>query len=164
MFLQEVIYGLERKCKDAEERLKNNPNDDVSLSDWGSLLLHMSMVCDEQEKKVWYLEQGMEKLQRALSINEDSRSSEGELAIFALGNASYFLFFLEKDDGIAEGHLKFAKQQFELAKKRDPHNSMFSVMLDNVRARREALHSVAQPLKARTLTLVGFPLAPPPTR
>jgi hypothetical protein len=130
---QEMIYGLERKCKSLEEQLKDNPKDDTALADWGSLLLHMSMISDDQEKKIWYVEQSMEKLQQAVALNQCSHSSENELAMFSLGNASYFMFFLEKDDKIAEDHLKFAKQKFELARKQDPNNAVYATMPDNVR-------------------------------
>lgn len=62
-----------------------------------------------QEEKKKYLKQAIEKLERAMELNLDSRTHEGELAIFSLGNALYFQFFLEKDDGKAEASLKAAK-------------------------------------------------------
>ncbi len=127
-----MIYQIGRKCKDLEDRTKYNPADYQSFADWGSMLMHMSMVSDDQEKKKWYLEQSIEKLEQAIGIKEDCRSSENELAIFSLGNALYFKYFLEKDDTIAEGHLKLARQKFELAQQRDPSNSMYASMLEQV--------------------------------
>jgi hypothetical protein len=66
-------------------------------------------VKSPQEEKKKYLKQAIEKLERALELNSDSRTHEGELAIFSLGNALYFQFFLEKDDAKAETSLKTAK-------------------------------------------------------
>ncbi len=94
--------------------------------------MHMSMVSDDQEKKKWYLEQSIDKLEQAISIKEDCRSSENELAIFSLGNALYFKFFLEKDDGVADNYLKVARQKFELAQQKDPSNAMYASMLEQV--------------------------------
>jgi hypothetical protein len=127
-----MIYQIGRKCKDFEDKTKNNPADFESFADWGSMLMHMSMVSDDQEKKKWYLEQSIDKLEQAISINEDCRSSENELAIFSLGNAFYFKFFLEKDDSVADGYLKYARQKFEIAQQKDPSNSMYASMLEQV--------------------------------
>ena len=41
----------------------------------------------EQDQKKEYLTQSIEKLEMAISLNDDSRTHEGELAYFALGNA-----------------------------------------------------------------------------
>jgi len=62
-----------------------------------------------QDEKKKYLKQAVEKLERALELNQESRTHEGELAVFSLGNALYFEFFLEKNDTKAETSLKAAK-------------------------------------------------------
>ena len=67
-----------------------------------------------QEEKKKYLKEAIEKLERALELNQDSRTHEGELAVFSLGNALYFEFFLEKNDSKAEKSLKAAKLKFEV--------------------------------------------------
>jgi hypothetical protein len=43
--------------------------------------------CLWQNRKKDYLDQSIEKLEKAISLNDDSRTHEGELAHFALGNA-----------------------------------------------------------------------------
>ncbi len=67
-----------------------------------------------QEEKKKYLTEAIEKLERALELNQDSRTHEGELAVFSLGNALYFEFFLEKNDSKAEKSLEAAKLKFEV--------------------------------------------------
>ena len=134
-----------------------NPRDDTSFASWGSMLMRLSMVCEQQvfplhrlhlsvrlcvfwlhcslmtawrqDEKKKYLKEGIEKLERALELNQDSRTHEGELAVFELGNALYFEFFLEKDDKKAEVSLKAAKLKFEEAARKEPNNKSFEEML-----------------------------------
>ena len=75
-------------------------------------LTHAAWQAQEEKKK--YLKEAIEKLERALQLNQDSRTHEGELAVFSLGNALYFEFFLEKNDSKAEKSLEAAKLKFEV--------------------------------------------------
>ena len=85
-----------------------------------------------QDEKKKYLKQAIEKLERALELNADSRTHEGELAVFSLGNALYFEFFLEKDDTKAATSLSAAKKKFEESIKKEPNNSSFRQMIDQL--------------------------------
>jgi len=55
------------------------------------MLCHEWRWCDSfdpwQDRKQEYLKQSIEKLAKAISLNDDYRTHEGELAHFALGNA-----------------------------------------------------------------------------
>jgi hypothetical protein len=74
----------------------------------------------------------MDKLERAIALNEDSKTMEGELAVFNLGNALYFAFFLEKDDSVAASHLANAKSKFGIAMAKEPGNPMHKQMLEQL--------------------------------
>lgn len=106
-----------------------------------------------QDEKRKYLKQAIEKLQRALEINADSHTHEGELAVFSLGNAYYFEFFLEKNDAKAEASLKKAKVQFEESMKREPGNLAYRQMLeqlDSAHEQRKAAHEHLDRLEGKT--------------
>ena len=96
-----------------------------------------------QDEKKKYLKEAIEKLQRALELNQDSRTHEGELAVFSLGNALYFEFFLEKDAKKAEVSLKAAKAKFEESMRKDPNNVSYQQMfeqLDSAHEQRKQAH------------------------
>jgi hypothetical protein len=90
-----------------------------------------------QDEKKKYLKQAIEKLDQALVLNADSRTHEGELAVFALGNALYFEFFLEKDNAKAEQSLKNAKKKFEDAIKKEPSNMSYRQMIEQLETAHE---------------------------
>jgi hypothetical protein len=77
-----------------------------------SAVPYAALQAQEENKK--YLTEEIEKLERALELNQDSRTHDGELAVFSLGNALYFEFFLEKNDSKAEKSLEAAKLKFEV--------------------------------------------------
>ena len=128
-----MIFQINRKCKELEDRTKNNSRDDEAFADWGSMLMHLSLVSEDQDAKKRHLDQSIEKLQKAIDIREDSVTSENELALFSLGNAYYFKIFLEKDDDLAQQHLLSAKEKFEAAHMKDPTNTVYASMIDQVR-------------------------------
>lgn len=55
------------------------------------------------------VKQAIEKLEKAVELKQGSRSQQGELALFTLGNAYYWDFFIEKNDAKAETSLKTAR-------------------------------------------------------
>mmetsp|Transcript_29234 Transcript_29234/g.45795 ORF Transcript_29234/g.45795 Transcript_29234/m.45795 type:complete len:139 (-) Transcript_29234:566-982(-) len=118
----EMMMHMQNQCKFFEASVNYNPRDDTSYAAWGSMLMHLSMINENQEIKKDFLKQSIEKLEKAIEINQNSKTHEGELAYFALGNALYFAFFLEKNDALAEEHLTKAKAKFSEALTKEPDN------------------------------------------
>lgn len=116
----------------ARRRSEHNPRDDASFANWGSMLMHLSMVSEDQDTKKAYLKESIDKLERAIALNDNSKTLEGELAVFNLGNAMYFAFFLEKNDTIAEAHLRNAKTKFGIAMAKEPGNPMHKQMMEQL--------------------------------
>jgi hypothetical protein len=138
---------MHHQVKFLEERTKYNPQDDQAYASWGSILVHLSIMSEDQAEKAQYLQQSFEKLEKAISINEDSKTHEGELAIFCLGNAFYFKFFLEKNDEIAEKFLKKARIKFELAVKKDKKNPMYAAMIEQLATAHDQRRATLEHLK-----------------
>ncbi len=138
---------MHRQIQFFEERTKYNPNDDEAYASWGSILVHLSIMSEDQQVKLSYLQQSYDKLEKAVSINEDSKTYEGELALFCLGNAFYFNFFLEKNDEIAEKFLKKARVKFEAAVKKDKKNQMYTAMVDQLSTAHEQRRMTLEQLK-----------------
>ena len=138
---------MHRQIQFLEERTKYNPNDEEAYASWGSILVHLSIMSEDQKAKIEYLKQSFEKLEKAISINEDSKTHEGELAIFCLGNAFFFNFFLEKNDDVAEKFLKKAKVKFEAAVKKDKKNPMYSAMVEQLATAHEQRRMTLEQLK-----------------
>ena len=53
-------------------------------------------------KKKEYLRDCREKLNKAIKINPDAVTPDGELAVFQLVNAFYMTFIFEESDAVAE--------------------------------------------------------------
>ncbi len=138
---------MHHQVKFLEERTKYNPQDDQAYASWGSILVHLSIMSEDQAEKAQYLQQSFEKLEKAISINEESKTHEGELAIFCLGNAFYFKFFLEKNDEIAEKFLKKARIKFELAVKKDKKNPMYTAMVEQLATAHDQRRATLEHLK-----------------
>jgi len=132
-----MLMSMHKDCEFFAHSVQYNPRDDQSFASWGSRLMHLSMVCENKEEKKKYLKQAIEKLDQALVLNADSRTHEGELAVFALGNALYFEFFLEKDNAKAEQSLKNAKKKFEDAIKKEPSNMSYRQMIEQLETAHE---------------------------
>mmetsp|Transcript_38962 Transcript_38962/g.57272 ORF Transcript_38962/g.57272 Transcript_38962/m.57272 type:complete len:374 (+) Transcript_38962:93-1214(+) len=151
--ITEMLMSMHKQCEFFAHSVQYNPRDDTSFASWGSMLMHLSMVCEQQDEKKKYLKQAVEKLERALELNQESRTHEGELAVFSLGNALYFEFFLEKNDTKAETSLKAAKLKFEESMKREPSNVSYGQMLeqlDSAREQRKAAHEHLARLEGKT--------------
>lgn len=151
--IAEMMFNMHKQCEFFAASVNYNEKDDTSYASWGSMLMHLSMVHEQQDEKKKYLKQAIEKLQRALEINPDSHTHEGELAVFSLGNAYYFEFFLEKNDSKAEASLKKAKVQFEDSMKREPGNLAYRQMLeqlDSAHEQRKAAHEHLDRLEGKS--------------
>ena len=145
--ITDMFMSMHKDCEFFAHSVQCNPRDDQSFASWGSRLMHLSMVCENKEEKKKYLKQAIEKLDQALVLNADSRTHEGELAVFALGNALYFEFFLEKDNAKAEQSLKNAKKKFEDAIKKEPSNMSYRQMIEQLETaheQRKAAHELSR--------------------
>jgi len=151
--IAEMVRHMQVQCQFFQASVQYNPKDDQSYAAWGSMLMHLSMVSEQQDQKKEYLTQSIEKLEMAISLNEESRTHEGELAYFALGNALYFAFFLEKNDAVADAWLGKAKVKFEVAKNREPQNPMYEQMIEQLATaheQRKAAHDHLQRLEGKS--------------
>ncbi|EKX49361.1 hypothetical protein GUITHDRAFT_93355 [Guillardia theta CCMP2712] len=135
--IAEMLMQMHQQCQFFEQRVKYDPSSAESFASWGSTLMHLAMVCEEQEAKKDYLKQSIEKLEKAYSMDDRCRTQDGELACFCLGNALYFNFFLERDDSKAESHLKCAKEKFQICVQREPTNISYKQMIDQLESAHE---------------------------
>jgi len=55
---------------------------------WQPLVRLLTEGVLRQDEKKKYLKEAIEKLERALELNQDSRTNEGELAVFSLGKCA----------------------------------------------------------------------------
>ena len=138
---------MHQQLKLCEERVNYNQRDDQAYASWGSVLVQLAIMSEDQKAKVDCLTQSYEKLEKAISINEDSKTHEEELAIFCLGNALYFNFYLEKDDEIAEKFLKKARVKFEAAVKKDKKNPLYLGMIEQLGTAHEQRKMTLEQLK-----------------
>eukprot|EP00285_Hemiselmis_virescens_P015324 CAMPEP_0173388816 /NCGR_PEP_ID=MMETSP1356-20130122/11035_1 /TAXON_ID=77927 ORGANISM="Hemiselmis virescens, Strain PCC157" /NCGR_SAMPLE_ID=MMETSP1356 /ASSEMBLY_ACC=CAM_ASM_000847 /LENGTH=360 /DNA_ID=CAMNT_0014345807 /DNA_START=53 /DNA_END=1135 /DNA_ORIENTATION=+ len=151
--MTEMIVAMQSQCQYFRAATESNPKDDVSYANWGSMLMHLSMVSEDQTTKKKYLKEAIERLERAISLNPNSKTHEGELAYFNLGNAMYFNFFLEKDDATAESHLTKAKEKFAVAMAKEPGNPMHTQMIEQLQTaheQRRAAHEQLARLEGKT--------------
>ena len=133
--------------RDLEKKLEINPNDDEAYANWGTLLLNLSYLSEDQDQKREYVTQCIEKIEKAINLNEDCKSSEGALAIFGLGNALFFKFFLEKDDAEADRYLERAKKNFEIAVEKDKDNLTYASMIPQISTAHEQRKATLEQLR-----------------
>jgi hypothetical protein len=87
---------------------------------WGAGLLQLSMMTDDISKKKELLRECREKLNKAIKVNADSITPDGQLAIFQLVNAFYMTFMFEESDEVAEQLLEKCKTHLKKGLKKDP--------------------------------------------
>ena len=80
----EMIHAQNEQCAMAVEQ---RPRNDQALAVWGAGLLQLAMMEDEVPKKKELLRDCREKLNKAIKVNPDAASPDGQLAIFQLVNA-----------------------------------------------------------------------------
>ena len=80
----EMIHAQNEQCAMAVEQ---RPRNDQALAVWGAGLLQLAMMEDEVPKKKELLRDCREKLNKAIKVNSDAASPDGQLAIFQLVNA-----------------------------------------------------------------------------
>ena len=46
--VQEMLMSMHKQCEFFAHSVQYNPRDDTSFASWGSMLMHLSMVCEQQ--------------------------------------------------------------------------------------------------------------------
>uniref|UniRef100_A0A7S0HAD5 Uncharacterized protein n=1 Tax=Hanusia phi TaxID=3032 RepID=A0A7S0HAD5_9CRYP len=101
------------------------------------------------KKKKEMLRESRDKLNKAIKINPDAITANGDYAIFQLGSIFYINFLYEEDDKQAEQYFEKCKLCFSKGAKRYPHIGPISTP-DNAYEERAHIQATAKRMQGKT--------------
>lgn len=107
-------------------------------------------MTDEIQKKKEFLRDCREKLNKALKVNADSTTPDGQLAIFQLVNAFYMTFMFEESDEVAEQLLEKCKTHLKKGLKKDPTKKDMLQQMDGAWDQRNEIQTAAKRFAGKT--------------
>ena len=77
--LREIILS---ECEQCRIHVEQRPRHDKLIAHWGAMLLQLAVITDDIKAKQALLTDAREKLQRAIDINPNCTTPDGQLCLF----------------------------------------------------------------------------------
>ncbi|EKX51343.1 hypothetical protein GUITHDRAFT_134813 [Guillardia theta CCMP2712] len=146
---EEYINVLKSKVDYCKAAHKRDPDNDSALVEWGCTLTYLAMAEGDIKRKKEMLRESRDKLNKAMKINPDAMTSNGDYAIFQLGSVFYINFLYEEDDKQAEQYFSKCKLCFSKGAKRYPHIGVIATP-ENAYEERANVQETAKRMQGKT--------------
>lgn len=117
---EEFVAMMHAQNEQCAMALEQRPRNDQALAAWGMGLMQLAMITDDMTAKKAFLRDSREKLNKAVKINPDSVTPDGQLTLFQLASAFYMTFIFEESDDVAEQLLEKSRALMQKGAKKDP--------------------------------------------
>eukprot|EP00287_Rhodomonas_sp_CCMP768_P010105 CAMPEP_0196732818 /NCGR_PEP_ID=MMETSP1091-20130531/12099_1 /TAXON_ID=302021 /ORGANISM="Rhodomonas sp., Strain CCMP768" /LENGTH=341 /DNA_ID=CAMNT_0042076131 /DNA_START=158 /DNA_END=1180 /DNA_ORIENTATION=+ len=138
------------ECEQCRIHCNQQPRNDKLFAHWGAMLLQLAVITEELPVKHEFLKESREKLQRAIDINPNSATPDGQLSLFQLANAFYMTYIFESDDSQAEKYLQKCSQLCQKGRKKDPKNTAILKQIKEAPQQREECLKTAKRFEGKS--------------
>ncbi|KAJ1483385.1 hypothetical protein T484DRAFT_1800490 [Baffinella frigidus] len=150
---EEMVAMLHTQCAEAEAAIKD-PRFDPKLihsawSAWGHTLLQLATVQQTMEHKLEYLSRSREKLQKAISLNDNTIAPDEKFTYFVLGDNNFLSYLFTEEDEDADKFLEEAKKAFGQGLKKDRTRGDCLKILVNCKQNRKEMQDQDKRLKGK---------------